>query len=120
MQPGQVLFSLVPDTLYITANYKETELTGVRPGQRVAMRVEAFPGLRLEGRVDSIQRGTGSQFALLPPENATGNFVKVVQRVPVKVTFDDPGEALRWISPGMSVEAKIYTAEPPAWLSFLD
>jgi membrane fusion protein, multidrug efflux system len=95
-------------------------LTDVRPGQRVTVRVDAFPGLRLKGRVDSIQRGTGSQFALLPPENATGNFVKVVQRVPVKVTFDDPGKALRWISPGMSVEAKIFTADPPAWLGFLD
>jgi membrane fusion protein, multidrug efflux system len=120
VQPGQVLFSIVPDTLYITANYKETQLTEVRPGQRVTIRVDAFPQLRLQGRVDSIQRGTGSEFALLPPENATGNFVKVVQRVPVKVTFDDSGEALRWISPGMSVEARIFTAEPPAWLSFLD
>jgi membrane fusion protein (multidrug efflux system) len=57
---------------------------------------------------------------LLPPENATGNFVKVVQRVPVKITFNDPGEALHWISPGMSVEARIFTADPPAWLGFLD
>jgi membrane fusion protein, multidrug efflux system len=120
VQPGQTLFSIVPDTLYITANFKETQLTNVRPGQRATIRVDAFPGLRLEGRVDSLQRGTGSQFALLPPENATGNFVKVVQRVPVKITFDDPGEALRWISPGMSVEAKIYTAKPPEFLSFLD
>jgi membrane fusion protein (multidrug efflux system) len=120
VQPGQVLFSIVPDTLYITANFKETQLTYVRPGQRATIRVDAFPGLRLEGRVDSLQRGTGSQFALLPPENATGNFVKVVQRVPVKITFDDPGEALRWISPGMSVEARIYSSEPPKWLSFLD
>ena len=120
VQPGQTLFSIVPDTLYITANFKETQLTNVRPGQRATIRDDAFPGLRLEGRVDSLQRGTGSQFALLPPENATGNFVKVVQRVPVKITFDDPGEALRWISPGMSVEAKIYTAEPPKWLSFLE
>jgi membrane fusion protein (multidrug efflux system) len=120
VQPGQILFSIVPDTLYITANYKETQLTDVRPGQRVTIRVDAFPQLRLKGRVDSVQRGTGSQFALLPPENATGNFVKVVQRVPVKITFDDPGEALHWISPGMSVEARIYTADPPAWLSFLD
>jgi membrane fusion protein (multidrug efflux system) len=119
-QPGQVLFSIVPDTLYITANYKETQLTDVRPGQRVTIRVDAFPDLRLEGRVDSIQRGTGSQFALLPPENATGNFVKVVQRVPVKITFNNPGEAMHWISPGTSVEAKIFTAEPPAWLKFLD
>jgi membrane fusion protein, multidrug efflux system len=120
VQPGQTLFSIVPDTLYITANFKETQLTDVRPGQRAAIWVDAFPGLRLEGRVDSLQRGTGSQFALLPPENATGNFVKVVQRVPVKITFDDPGEALHWISPGMSVEAKIYTAEQPGWLKFLD
>jgi membrane fusion protein, multidrug efflux system len=95
-------------------------LTNVRPRQRATIRVDAFPDLRLEGRVDSLQRGTGSQFALLPPENATGNFVKVVQRVPVKITFDDPGEALRWISPSMSVEAKIYTAEPPGWLKFVD
>jgi membrane fusion protein (multidrug efflux system) len=120
VQPGQTLFSIVPDTLYITANFKETQLTDVRPGQRATIRVDAFPGLQLEGRVDSLQRGTGSQFALLPPENATGNFVKVVQRVPVKITFDDPGEALRWISPGMSVEAKIYTAEPPRWVRVLD
>jgi membrane fusion protein (multidrug efflux system) len=120
VQPGQVLFWIVPDTLYITANYKETQLTEVRPGQRVTIRVDAFPALRLEGRVDSIQRGTGAQFALLPPENATGNFVKVVQRVPVKITFNNPGEAMHWISPGTSVEAKIFTAEPPAWLKFLD
>jgi membrane fusion protein, multidrug efflux system len=120
VQPGQTLFSIVPDTLYITANFKETQLTDVRPGQRATIRVDAFPSLRLEGRVDSLQRGTGSQFALLPPENATGNFVKVVQRVPVKITFDDPGEALRWISPGMSAETRIYTAEPPRWLKFLD
>src|SRR6201998_1995153 len=120
VQPGQTLFSIVPDTLYITANFKETQLTDVRPGQRATIRVDAFPDLRLQGRVDSLQRGTGSQFSLLPPENATGNFVKVVQRVPVKITFDDPGEALRWIAPGMSVEAKIYTAEPPRWLRFLD
>jgi membrane fusion protein, multidrug efflux system len=119
VQPGQVLLSIVPDTLYVTANYKETQLTDVRPGQRATIRVDAFPGLILQGRVDSIQRGTGSQFALLPPENATGNFVKVVQRVPVKITFDDPGEALRWISPGMSVEAKIYTSATPAWLNFI-
>jgi membrane fusion protein (multidrug efflux system) len=120
VQPGQVLLSIVPDTLYITANFKETQLTDVRPGQRATIRVDAFPRLRLEGRVDSLQRGTGSQFALLPPENATGNFVKVVQRVPVKITFNDPGEALHWIAPGMSVEARIYTADPPTWIRFFD
>lgn len=68
--------------------------------------------------MDSIQRGTGSQFALLPPENATGNFVKVVQRIPVKIVFSDPGEALRRISPGMSVETRIVTSPPPWWLKW--
>jgi membrane fusion protein (multidrug efflux system) len=72
VQPGQVLLSVVPDELYITANFKETQLTDVRPGQHVAIRIDAFPGLRFQGTVDSIQRGTGAQFALLPPENATG------------------------------------------------
>jgi membrane fusion protein, multidrug efflux system len=120
VQPGQVLLSAVPDILYVTANYKETQLTSVRPGQPVTIRIDAFPSLRLKGHVDSIQRGTGSQFALLPPENATGNFVKVVQRVPVKITFDDPGEAIKWISPGMSVETLITFGEPPRWLDFLD
>jgi membrane fusion protein, multidrug efflux system len=119
VQPGQLLFSIVPDKLYVTANFKETQLTDVRPGQRATILVDAFPNLGLEGRVDSIQRGTGSQFALLPPENATGNFVKVVQRVPVKITFDDPSEAFRWVSPGMSVEATIFTADPPSWMKAL-
>jgi membrane fusion protein (multidrug efflux system) len=120
VQPGQVLFSTVPDTLFVTANYKETQLTDVRPGQAVIIRIDAFPGLRLRAHVDSIQRGTGSQFALLPPENATGNFVKVVQRVPVKMTFDDPGEAMQWIAPGMSVETTITIAERPGWLSWME
>jgi membrane fusion protein (multidrug efflux system) len=95
-------------------------MTSVRPGQPVTIRVDAFPNLRLKGHVDSIQRGTGSQFALLPPENATGNFVKVVQRVPVKITFDDPGEAIKWISPGMSVETRITFGTAPRWLGFLN
>jgi len=120
VEPGQGLLSLVPDKLYVIANYKETQLTEVRPGQSVTVFVDAFPKLRLSGHVDSIQRGTGSRFALLPPENATGNFVKVVQRVPVKIVFDDPGEALQWISPGMSVETEIFTTRRPTWLGFLD
>jgi len=120
VQPGQLLFSAVPRELYVTANYKETQLTNIRPGQAALIRADAFPALRLYGHVDSIQRGTGAQFALLPPENATGNFVKVVQRVPVKVTFDDPGAALRWISPGMSVEVRIVFGSHPRLLDFLD
>jgi membrane fusion protein, multidrug efflux system len=107
VQPGQLLFSVVPDRVYIVANYKETQLTHVRPGQPATVTVDAFPGVRLHGHVDSLQRGTGARFALLPPENATGNFVKVVQRVPVKIVLDEPARALRWISPGMSVETRI-------------
>ena len=120
VQPGQMLLSIVPDETYVIANYKETQLTHVEPGQSVRIFVDAFPDLRLHGHVDSIQRGTGSRFALLPPENATGNFVKVVQRVPVKIVFDDPAETLSGISPGMSVETEIFVARRPAWLSFLN
>jgi membrane fusion protein, multidrug efflux system len=120
VQPGQLLLSVVPERLYVIANYKETQLTHVRPGQPVSIRVDAFPDLKLDAHVDSIQRGTGSRFALLPPENATGNFVKVVQRVPVKIVFDAPADKLRWITPGMSVETRIFTRQPPAWLSFLN
>jgi membrane fusion protein, multidrug efflux system len=112
VQPGQLLLSVVPEQLYVIANYKETQLTHVEPGQKVSIRVDAFPDLKLHAHVESIQRGTGSRFALLPPENATGNFVKVVQRVPVKIVFDDSADARRWISPGMSVETRIFTREP--------
>jgi membrane fusion protein, multidrug efflux system len=116
VQPGQIMFSAVPTFRYVTANYKETQLTHVLPGQSVTVRVDAYPSLPLHGHVDSIQRGTGSEFALLPPENATGNFVKVVQRVPVKIVFDDPPAMLQSISPGMSVETRVWIADPPAWV----
>jgi len=119
VQPGQVLFSLVPDRIYVTANFKETQLAHVRPGQPAIVHVDAFPGSRLTGHVDSIQPGTGAEFALLPPENATGNFVKVVQRVPVKIVFDASPEVLHRIAPGMSVEAEVRIAKPPAFVSFL-
>jgi membrane fusion protein (multidrug efflux system) len=111
VQTGQLLFSIVPEDLYVIANYKESQLKRMRPGQRVVVRVDAFPDVRLRGRVDSIQRGTGSRFALLPPENATGNFVKVVQRIPVKITFDQPEKAFPYLSPGMSVEATVHFSE---------
>jgi membrane fusion protein, multidrug efflux system len=110
VQPGQALFSIVPNAPYVVANFKETQLERMRPGQAAEVHVDAYPRLRLKGHVDSLQRGTGSVFALLPPENATGNFVKVVQRVPVKLVFDDPQEAIKWISPGMSVEAEVRVA----------
>jgi membrane fusion protein, multidrug efflux system len=117
VQPGQTLFSAVPNETYIVANFKETQLAHMRVGQSVRVRVDALPGGALHGHIDSFQRGTGSSFALLPPENATGNFVKVVQRIPVKIVVDGPAEALRMIAPGMSVEATVTLTPPPGWLT---
>ena len=116
VQPGQTLFSAVPSEVFVVANFKETQLDRMQVGQPVTVRVDAFPGLQLRGHVDSFQRGTGSTFALLPPENATGNFVKVVQRVPVKIKFDEPAELTRQVSPGMSVEVSVAVAGKPGWL----
>jgi membrane fusion protein (multidrug efflux system) len=116
VQPGQTLFSAVPEEIYVIANFKETQLTQMQAGQPALVRVDAFPDLRLRGHVDSFQRGTGSNFALLPPENATGNFVKVVQRVPVKIILDDPPDMLQSLSPGMSLETTVTVRSPPVWL----
>jgi membrane fusion protein (multidrug efflux system) len=107
VQPGQALLSEVPSRVYVIANYKETQLDHMRAGQVVTIRVDSFPSARFRGHIDSIQRGTGSRFALLPPENATGNFVKVVQRAPVKIVFDEPPETLTRLAPGMSVETTV-------------
>jgi membrane fusion protein (multidrug efflux system) len=99
---GQSLMMFVPDEVWITANYKETQLADMRPGQSVEIRIDAYPGRKLRGRVDSVQPGSGTAFSLLPAENATGNFVKVVQRVPVKIVVDDWPSDIR-VGPGMSV-----------------
>ena len=103
VQVGQDLMALVPDDVWITANFKETDLAQLRIGDPVDIKVDAYPSQTFRGRVDSFQAGSGAAFALLPPENATGNYVKVVQRVPVKIVFDHlPGE--HWVlGPGMSV-----------------
>jgi membrane fusion protein (multidrug efflux system) len=110
VQPAQQLLALVDlADVWIVANYKETELTEVRPGQRATVTVDTYPGVVFKARVDSIQGGSGSVFSLLPPENASGNFVKVVQRVPVKLVFE-PGENSRHLLvPGMSVIPTIDT-----------
>jgi membrane fusion protein (multidrug efflux system) len=100
-QPGQVLMIFVPENKWVTANFKETQLTSMRPGQPVDISIDAYPGRVFKGHVDSIQAGSGAAFSLLPPENATGNFVKVVQRVPVKIVFDMPPDV--YVGPGMSV-----------------
>jgi len=103
VQVGQPLLSIVPSNVWVIANFKETQLTHVRPGQKATIKIDAYPGLELKGHVDSIQRGSGARFSLLPPENATGNFVKVVQRVPVKIVFDEQPDEAHAIGPGMSV-----------------
>ncbi len=107
VQPGQTLFSLVPADVWVIANFKETQLKRLAVGQPVTVRVDALPGTKLRAHVESFQTGTGSRFTLLPPENATGNFVKVVQRVPVKIVFDEPGSALARLWPGESVEPEV-------------
>ncbi len=86
--PGQQIFSIVSPEVWITANFKETQLDRMRPGQPVDIEIDAYPHLKLKGHVDSVQLGSGSKFTAFPPENATGNFVKIVQRVPVKIDID--------------------------------
>ena len=102
--PGQALMALVPRNVWVTANYKETQLKNLRVGQPVKIHIDAY-GIDLPGQVQSIQAGSGAAFSLLPPENATGNYVKVVQRVPVKITFERLPDVK--LSPGMSVEPTI-------------
>jgi membrane fusion protein (multidrug efflux system) len=105
--PGRALFALVDPNVWVTANYKETQLSNMRIGQHADVRVDAFPGRILSAHVDSFQRGTGARFSLLPAENATGNYVKIVQRVPVKLVFDEPLPADMMLGPGMSVEPTV-------------
>jgi membrane fusion protein, multidrug efflux system len=106
---GTQLMAVVPiKSAYITANYKETQLAHVRPGQLVDISVDGLPGTTLKGHVDSIAPGSGLEFALLPPDNATGNFTKIVQRIPVRISLDDPSAA-QSLHAGMSVEPSINT-----------
>lgn len=101
--PGQQIFSIVPPDMWITANFKENQLDGLRPGQTVKIDVDAYPRLDLHGHVDSLQMGSGSKFTAFPPENATGNFVKIVQRVPVKIVIDSGLDPKRPLPLGISV-----------------
>jgi membrane fusion protein (multidrug efflux system) len=98
---GQALIMFVPREVWVTANFKETQLRSVRPGDPVTIKIDAFPRHKFKGHVDSIQAGSGTAFSLLPAENATGNYVKIVQRVPVKIVFDEQPDVL--LGPGMSV-----------------
>jgi membrane fusion protein (multidrug efflux system) len=107
VQPGQALMAIVFGDVWVVANFKETQLDRIRVGQPVDVKVDAYSDVRFEGRVDSIQPGTGSRFSVLPPENATGNYVKVVQRVPVKITLNKQPDDNHLLAPGMSVEPKV-------------
>ncbi len=110
VQPGMGLIVMVPDYVWIEANFKETQLENVEQGQDVEVVLDMFPDHPLHGRVTSITPATGAQFSLLPPQNATGNFVKVVQRVPVRIELDIPQELKQRIYPGLSAEVSIETA----------
>lgn len=110
LQPGQSLFSIVlSNDKWVIANFKETQYSNMREGQKVSMRVDALPGHDFEGTINSFSPATGSEFAILPPDNASGNFVKVVQRLPVKITFTNPNDSLlARLRPGMNVEVEVH------------
>jgi membrane fusion protein (multidrug efflux system) len=112
VQPGQRLASLVPlDAVYIDANFKETQLAGLRPGQRVAISVDAQPGRRIDGTIASVAPASGSVFSLLPPDNATGNFTKIVQRVAVRISVPAEVAVEELLRPGMSVVVSVDTKD---------
>jgi len=103
------LLSIVPHQVWVVANFKETQLENMRAGQPVEIKVDAYPHHKFTGRVDSIQTGSGARFSLFPPENATGNYIKVLQRVPVKIVFDESSlsDSTLILGPGMSVEPDV-------------
>ncbi|MCP3726319.1 HlyD family secretion protein [Paraburkholderia sp. CNPSo 3272] len=111
LQAGASLFSIVTPQIWITANFKESQLTRMRPGDKVKISVDAYPKLELRGHVDSIQLGSGSRFSAFPAENATGNFVKIVQRVPVKIVIDSGLPGNRPLPLGLSVVPTVYLAD---------
>lgn len=108
VQPGQPLGQLVPRQTYLVANFKETQVGGIRAGQRVEVQVDSYPGRRLAGRVESVSAGTGARFSLLPPDNASGNFVKVVERVPVRIAWVDPPADVE-LRAGLSALVTVHT-----------
>jgi membrane fusion protein (multidrug efflux system) len=112
VQAGQTLFSIVNDnSIYVTANFKETQLEKIKNGLKVNIEVDAYPDLKVEGTVYNFSPATGAKFSLLPPDNATGNFVKVVQRVPVKIKINANKDVLDKLRPGMSVNVSVITQD---------
>jgi membrane fusion protein, multidrug efflux system len=112
-QAGTTLTMFVPDEIWVTANFKETQLDAMRAGQPATLTIDAYPDRSIRGHVASVQSGSGPAFSLLPPENATGNWVKIVQRVPVKIVMDDPPADVA-LGPGMSVEATVRVNASPS------
>ena len=112
VRPGTQLLSLVPVAQsYVTANFKETQLQGLRVGQKAVLTVDAYPDIEIEGRVESVSPASGAQFSLLPPENATGNFTKIVQRVPVRIRVAQEGKLAGLLRPGLSVVVSVDTRD---------
>jgi membrane fusion protein (multidrug efflux system) len=110
IQPGQALMAVIPlDRVWITANFKETQVDSIRPGQRVTIRADAYGGKTFTGKVESLAAATGSRFSLLPPDNSTGNFVKVVQRIPVRIALEADQDPEHLLRPGMSVVPTVHT-----------
>jgi membrane fusion protein (multidrug efflux system) len=110
VQPGQPLMAIIPlEDVWVTANFKETQLRDMRVNQRAVIDVDAYGGREFKAHIESLAAATGSRFSLLPPENATGNFVKVVQRVPIRIAIDEKQDAAQLLRPGMSVNVKVYT-----------
>jgi membrane fusion protein (multidrug efflux system) len=107
VETGRNLLAIVQPEVWVTANFKETQLARMHAGQAVEIRVDTYPGRSFQGKVESFQSGTGARFSLMPPENATGNYVKVVQRVPVKIVFDEDAGAKQLLGPGMSVVPRV-------------
>jgi membrane fusion protein, multidrug efflux system len=121
LQTGQTIMSIVPADVWVVANFKESQLRKMKPGQPVRVTIDAIGGRKFRAHVDSVQAGSGAAFSLLPPENATGNFVKVIQRVPVKIIFDESLPADRTIGPGLSVtpSVQVSSVSLPDWVNGL-
>jgi len=110
VRPGVQVMAIVPvSDVFVVANFKETQLARMRPGQKVRLKVDAFPDLKIEGRVESLAPASGAQFSIVPTDTATGNFTKIVQRVPVKIAIAATPEARALLRPGLSVEAVVDT-----------
>jgi membrane fusion protein, multidrug efflux system len=117
-QPGTDLTMFVPDEIWVTANFKEIQLNRMRPSEKVTLKIDAYPGRAIRGHVESVQPGSGTAFSLLPAQNATGNYVKIVQRVPVKIVMDDPPTDVA-LGPGMSVVPTVRVDAKPSLLERL-